>query len=84
MEARDEFVSRLRRACKKHEKTMQSFFMEISVQKIYFYKYNYKDSKLSKKYFWFSSDLNEIRWSSAKSSKKFSRGIILIPSCCKL
>lgn len=73
-ELRDDFGSRVRRASKKYEKTIQGILMEISMQKPYFLKYNYKDSKQSKKYFWFSPDLNEIRWASTKTSKKYSKG----------
>lgn len=74
-EMRDDFASRMKKAGKKHEKIMQGILMEISIQKTFFLKYNYKNSKQSKKYFWFSSDLSEIRWAPAINSKKFSKGM---------
>jgi len=72
-ETRDEFVLRLRRACKKYEKTMQGILMEISIHKSCFVKFNSKNSQQNKKYFWFSPDLAEIRWAGTKNPKKFSK-----------
>jgi len=69
----NDFVMRMKKSIKTHHRLMQSTLTEIAIKRILCTKYNFKNSKLTKKHFWFSPDLNEIRWASSKNAKKYSK-----------